>query len=277
MFLRYFLIFILLLPQLSYAHEKGDIIHLSDEAKFALRTDFDVQLVRHLDTLKGGIDVWASAPLSDDDLFHPLRILYFFEDGRMLVGNMFDKDMNMLTLKYNKALRDEVDRKVFKLDESLEFTFGDPNGKWHQNILVFGGTDKWVNFVRLFNELNSEQTVLSKVPFSIFYRPTGDLAHASDTSLAWVTTGEHFRNIVMQNDYKLQIKQYANQASSRAKNRLGVVLSDSAEMLDMLGLNTMLDYAVYNGRTLLITDEITKDDIVKLIFGYKPEQLGRKF
>lgn len=274
MFLRYFLIFaFLVLPQLSYAHEKGDIIHLSDEAKFALRTDFDVQLVRHLDTLEGGIDVWASSPLADDDLFHPLRVLYFLKDGRMLVGNIFDKDMNMLTIKYAKALRDEVDRKIFKLDESLEFTFGDPNGKWHQNIVVFGGTDKWVHFVRLFSELSNEQTALSKVPFSIYYRPTGDLAHASDSSLAWVTSGKHFRDIVMRNDYKHQIKQYANQVSSRAKNRLGVELSDSAEMLDMLGLNTMLDYAVYNGRTLQITDDLTKGDIVELIFGYKPEQL----
>ena len=274
MFLRFFLIFICLsLPQLSYAHEKGDIIHLSDEAKFALRTDFDVQLVRHLDTLKGGIDVWASSPLADDGLFHPLRVLYFFKDGRMLVGNMFDEDMNMLTLKYSKALRDEVDRKIFKLDESLEFSFGDPNGKWHQNIVVFGSTDKWVNFVRLFNELSNEQTALSKVPFSIYYRPTGDLPHASDSSLAWVTSGEHFRDIVLQNNYKLQIKQYATQASPRAKNRLGAILSDSVEMLDMLGLNAMLDYAVYNGRTLPITDDITKDDIVELIFGYKPNQL----
>ena len=274
MLFRYVFIFVcLLLPQLSNAYEKGDVIHLSDEAKFALRTDFDVQLVRHLDTLKGGIEVWASAPLADDDLFHPLRILYFLKDGRMLVGNMFDKDMNMLTLKYSKALRDEVDRKIFKLDESLEFAFGDPSGKWHQNIVVFGGTDKWVNFIRLFNELINEQTVLAKVPFSIYYRPTGDMAQASNTSLAWVTLGEHFRDIIMRNDYKSQIKKYASQASTRARNRLSSVVSDSGKMLEMLGLNTMLDYAVYSGRSLLITDEITKDDIVKLIFGYKPDQL----
>jgi len=262
-----------LYAQTTAAMTEGETIKLSLEAQFALKVDGDISLVKKLDVLDGGINVWAVAPITTDNKFHPFRIVYFFDDGRMLTGHVFDKDMNMLTLKYAQGLKDAVINKVFKLDDALLFTIGEGESKWKQDVIIFSSNDDWTRFVKLFSDLVSNNPVFQKVPFDVYYRPTGDSSHPSMTSLAWTSQGDTFRDNVVRGTHLDTLELASRQVSPSANLRLKSVIEDSNEITRILGLSTLGTQIAYRDRILALTETTTVDEVAEFILGFKASKL----
>ena len=256
------------------AFEKGEVLKLTDEAKFALKTSYNIQFVKKMDTLEGDIDVWAVIPLSNDGQFHPLRILYILPDGRILAGNIFDKDLNLITLKYAASLQNSVLKSLYGTKDALTFNFNKgANNKWTQHLLILSSSDKWLRFVRLFNEMVETEPSLQTVPFNVYYRPMGNSNTPSASSLAWGTQGQYFSALASHELPTDKLSQYASQASSQTRMRLAPIYDFSNQLAETLGLPNRGDYVVYQDRKLEITSEITPDDITVFLFGHKISEL----
>lgn len=152
----------------AFALESGRTIKIPMEMAAYLNVDVGDTLrsVKKIDTMDNGWEVWLFEVVEHPD--RPFQFGYYLPDGSIVFGHLF-RNGESVTFAYARKVQEEMQRKLFRLDEAAPLKCGSGPEKYRQTIVLFtsGSTQTAHRICKLFN--NDPRF---EVPATVYIKPT---------------------------------------------------------------------------------------------------------
>lgn len=224
----------LLVAHGTMAVEHGQIIAVSDTLRSILGLKGNLEVLKQLDRLPNGIEVFVA--MDSQDPGHIPMLFYRLPDGTLFYGLLVSKDGRVLSLHYARAFQQEADNRLLELQQAIRIPLHDGHTPLPQRAVLFVDMSlpQWRESLLLVARALSRDP-WRQAPVEIYIKPT-HTPQARALLAYLVNPDEWTRRVLRDDDFAAWADNTASRATNAETRQALQLVRSSERVMQQLGI-----------------------------------------